>query len=48
MVAEVAGVFPAAAAAERDVRQVVQMLADAGMVSRVGSGDAAPAAVVGS
>ena len=48
MVAEVSEVFPAAAEAERDVRQVVQMLADAGMVSRAGSIDPAPSAVVGS
>jgi hypothetical protein len=45
MVAEVMEVFPAAAEAERDVRQVVQMLADAGMVSRAASVDAAPSAL---
>jgi hypothetical protein len=48
MVAEVTDVFPAAAGAERDVRQVVQMLADAGMVSRVESADAASSASAGS
>jgi hypothetical protein len=45
-VAEVTDVFPAAAGAERDVRQVVQMLADAGMVSRAEPVDPASVAVV--
>jgi len=48
IVAELADVFPAAAGAERDVRQVVQMLADAGMVSRVDAVGAPTPASAGS